>query len=377
MDTHLILRTLRLTDFRNYASLEWEAGSGLNLLVGRNAQGKTNLLEAIYLLATTRSLRASRESELIRIGAETVLVSADIERKRDGESSLDLAIQSGEKKTVRINGSRRTRSVDLLGELNAVYFGARDLEIVQGEPSARRRLLNLEISQVSPKYVYDLAAFKRALEQRNRLLRDLRDRPPRDDSLDAWTEQLIQYGASLMAKRADFLTRLQPLAAESHSYLTDGAERLEIAYRPSVAAEDTSIEGCASALREGFSSVARDEMRRGVSLLGPQRDDFLVTIQGMEARSFGSQGQQRTAALSIRLAELVLMEEYVGEPPVLLLDDVMSDLDDHRRQRLLSWIHDRCQTLLTCTETREFPPEVLTSAAIWNVDKGVVTRAAA
>jgi DNA replication and repair protein RecF len=424
---------LKLNSFRNYRELDLIPGESLNILYGENAQGKSNVLEAISLLATTRSLRAGRESELILRDAETAQVQAEIDREREGDVELQLSVFQGDKKAVRINGMKRPRVIDLLGQFNAVFFGALDLAIVTGEPSDRRHYLNVEISQISPRYVYDLGHYKRVLAQRNRILRDLRERPrpPEDVGLDAWNEQLIAFGAPLFDKRRFYIERLAPLADQIHRELTDGKEGLEVRYAPSIplpppapppppqppASTTAAMEGAvressaeerylaeadretqsaegvgapppekgaesalsatervATAFREHLTGVASEEARRGTTLLGPQRDDLCLYINGAEARIYGSQGQQRTVALALKLAEFRLIEDYVGEPPVMLLDDVMSDLDDMRRAHLLRWVRRRCQTFLTCTNLRYFPPDILADAAIFHVVAGTVSK---
>jgi DNA replication and repair protein RecF len=307
---------------------------------------------------------------------ETAHVTAEVAREREGDVTLDLFIFPNDHKSVKVNGAKRPRVVDMLGQLNAIYFGSIDLAIVNADPSVRRRYLNMEIAQVSPKYVYDLASYKKSLEQRNRLLRDLRERPVRESGLEAWDAQLAHYGAPIIAKRRFFVERLAPLAAEIHQELTYGKEVLELRYLPSVplpATEDST------AMEEAFltaiEKVRSDELRRGTTLVGPQRDDMRFSINGMDARVFGSQGQQRTVTLSLKLAEYRLMEEYVGESPVMLLDDVMSDLDDARRTHLLSWIHGRGQTFLTCTNLNAFDADMLAGAAVRHVISGTVSAA--
>ncbi len=428
---------LKLSRFRNYRELSLDFGEGINIFYGRNAQGKTNILEAISLLATTRSLRASRESELILQNEETAHVTGEIDREREGDTELMVSVFQGDKKAVRVNGMKRERVVDLLGQFNAVFFGSIDLAIVMGEPADRRHYLNIEISQISPRYVYDLGHYKRVLAQRNRLLRELRDRPrpPKEMGLDVWNEQLIRYGSTLFEKRRFYLNRLALLADEIHAELTDGRERLEVRYLPSIVlpsegaefstnlstvstreasnfgagageihesreeaylssvAEEANPsetnspigeqkpsampleapESIQKAFERQLSGVGQEEARRGTTLLGPQRDDIAFFIDGADARLYGSQGQQRTVALALKLAEFRLIEEHVGEPPVMLLDDVMSDLDDHRRKHLLSWVRRRCQTFITCTNLRSFPKELLAEAALFQVNAGTVT----
>ena len=411
---------LKLSQFRNYQELDLHPGEGINILYGDNAQGKSNVLEAISLLATTRSLRASRESELILRDAEAASVNAEVSRDREGDVELQVSVFQGDKKAVRVNGLKRPRVVDLLGEFNAVFFGSMDLAIVTGEPTDRRHYLNVEISQISPRYVYDLGHYKRALAQRNRVLRDLRDRPrpPESSGIEAWNEQLVTFGSTLFDKRRFYTERLAPLADQIHRELTEGRESLELRYLPSIAlppaappatrennlaresreeryladtqeaAGESSgesipqtrpesalsgAEAIAAAFRAQLTAIGAEEARRGTTLLGPQRDDLAFIINGMDARLYGSQGQQRTVALALKLAEFRLIEDYVGEPPVLLLDDVMSDLDDQRRSHLLQYARRRCQTFITCTNLRSFPKEILAEAATFQVANGIIT----
>jgi DNA replication and repair protein RecF len=322
---------LKLSGFRNYPELELNPGPGINILHGENAQGKSNVLEAISLLATTRSLRASRESELIYKEAEMAHVTAEIQREIEGEVDLQISVFQGDKKAVKIHGLKRTRVIDLLGEFNAVFFGSIDIPIVTGDPSERRHYLNSEISQISPRYVYDLARYKRILEQRNRLLKDLRERPRPDSGIEAWNEQLVQYGAPLIEKRHFYIQRLAPIACRIHQDLTEERESMQVRYVPSVdfraamepgtvseesaeysvgeAVDDdpevnakhdhlgrgdmhgkADTEKIAECFRNQLTSICSDEMRRGTTLLGPQRDDMAFLINGVEARTYGSQG---------------------------------------------------------------------------------------
>ncbi|HLH79948.1 MAG TPA: DNA replication/repair protein RecF [Chthonomonas sp.] len=399
------IRRLHLTDFRNYAELTLEPAEGLNILYGKNAQGKTNVLEAIALLATTRSMRAGRDSQMIRTGTEQAHIHAEVVREREGEVELFLTLFQTDRKSVQINHLKRERVLDLLGQFNAVFFGASELAIVSGEPADRRHFLNMGISQISPRYVYDLGHYRRVLEQRNRLLRDLREmRLARKDSgLEVWNEQLVRYGTSLIRRRLFYIERLIPLVAQIHEELSEGKERLELRYQSGIdLASDTALgtqeAGTAMLTAEAsaekvspftvvydaeerqlrnlferhLQQMQEEELRRGTTLIGPQRDDLVFLINGVDARIYGSQGQQRTVALSLKLAEFCLMESFVGEPPVMLLDDVMSDLDDVRRRRLLKWIQGRCQTFLTCTNLRSFPKEVLRDAAVFQVRAGTV-----
>ncbi len=371
----MLVQELRLRAFRNYPELVLRPGSGLNVLVGENGQGKSNILEAIYLLATTRSLRAGRESELIQHGEQQAWVQAEIATERSGQTLLEVTILPSDRKTVAINGSRRARVLELLGHLVVVFFGALDLGIVSGDPSHRRRFLNTEISQISPKYCFDLANYKRALEQRNRLLRDLMGMPVANSGLEAWNDQMAAYGAPIMEKRRFFVDRLTPLAAEMHHRLSGGREVLALRYLPSVPLNGCeSVEEIEQAFHAKIDNVQGEERRRGTSLVGPQRDELLFSIGESEARPFGSQGQQRTAVLALKLAEQQLVRDFLQETPVLLLDDVMSDLDDVRREEMLRCVGGNGQTFITCTNLRAFPDDILREARIFQVEAGTVSE---
>jgi DNA replication and repair protein RecF len=370
---------LELENFRNYDQLHLEPGKELNVFVGRNAQGKSNLLEALYVLATSKSSRAAKDTELIRFGQTQARITASVTREISIDLEIDLVVSQSEKKSARLNGVRHTRLSEVIGQVNAVLFDSGDLEIIRGEPSVRRRFLDLEIAQTSPRYVHALGAFRKALEQRNRLLRDLRDGRFGADAqavLPAWSAQMAQHGALLIERRQRFLKRLSEIAAEVHQTLSDGRDRLEIAYCPSFALEAaTDAPEIESQFLSALSGIEREEMNRGVTLRGPQRDDIAFLVDGLDCRLFGSQGQQRTVALSLKLAERQLIEEMVGEPPLLLLDDVLSDLDDVRRRHLFALTaQSGSQTFLSCTNLRAFSKGVLEQAHLFGVSSGEIIR---
>ncbi|MBC7806491.1 MAG: DNA replication/repair protein RecF [Akkermansiaceae bacterium] len=380
---------LELFDFRNYDQVHIEPAAGLNVFVGANAQGKTNLLEAVCALATTKSVRAGRDNEMVRFGAEACrIVAAVVKETGSGDTLLEMAIGAGtpqstaERKLVKINHGKQPRIADLIGHLNAVFFSSLDLDIVRGDPSERRRFLDYEIAQVSPAYLIAYAQFRKALEQRNRLLKDIRFGSVSADALDTWTEQIIRHGARLMERRRSYITQLAQHADTVQRSITDGAETLTVEYCPSfVIPEGAVSEGdIAEAFRAALTAVRRDELARGSTLLGPQRDDLLFRVgsdaaTATDVRLYGSQGQQRTVALALRLAERRLLEEMVGEPPVVLLDDVLSDLDERRRKEVLALsLTGGQQTFLTVTEAEALPEEARNAATIWEVKAGVVTR---
>ena len=371
--------SLKLENFRNYETLCIEPGEGLNIFVGLNAQGKSNLLESLYLLATSKSSRAGKDTELVRFEQSLARVTADVIRAKNSDIEVEIALSQTEKKTARINGVKHTRLAEVIGQLNAVLFDSGDLEIIRGEPSVRRRFLDLEIAQTSPRYVLALGAYRKTLEQRNRLLRDLRDgRVPSSarESLPAWNEGLAQHGARLIERRQLFLERLAQLASETHRTLSDERDALEVSYLPSFPLDGlTEAEEIQTRFLAELAGVAGEEAARGTTVRGPQRDDIAFLVNGSDCRLYGSQGQQRTVALSLKLAERQLIEELVGEPPLLLLDDVLSDLDDARRALLFDLTaRSGSQTFLSCTNLRAFSKGVLERATVYAVSAGEVTK---
>ena len=379
----MIVDRLELADFRNIAGLTWSPSPGLNLILGRNAQGKTSLLEAVYVLAATKSHRTHKDTEWVRFGASACRVVARV-MKGDPPDPIDLDMavaaaggaSDGERKRVRIDHAAVPRTVDLLGHLVAVLFSSTDIDIVRGEPGERRRYMDFAIAQTSPRYALALGAFRRTLEQRNRLLKDLRRGGGGADSLEAWDAALVTHGARLIERRRHFLDRLAPHAARVHAELTDGAETLVVGYRPSVAVpEGAPSESIAEAFLAALERLGREERQRGTTLCGPQRDDIVLSVgadpaSAVDVRTYGSQGQQRTAALSLRLAERAAAEAETGETPVVLLDDVLSDLDEYRRSKVLELSLRSGQAMLTATDTQALPPGAVASAARWRMQAG-------
>ena len=379
---------LDLFDFRNYTALTFVPSPGLNLIVGPNAQGKTNLLEAIYILATTKSVRAGRDGEMVRFGADACRVVAEVHRETQGDVRVELAIGSptatnigGERKIVKVNNGRQARVTDLIGNVNAVLFSSVDLEIVKGEPEDRRRFLNYEVAQVSPRYALAYGAYKRSLEQRNRLLKDIKFGGAGINSLDVWTEQIAEHGAKLIERRRAYVEKLAIHTSAMHEALTEGRETQVLEYAPSFALAPGVItaDEVKTAFIAALADLRRDELQRGTTLLGPQRDDLRFCVGAdaagaIEVQTFGSQGQQRTAALALRLAERRLIEEMVGEPPIVLLDDVLSDLDEFRRAQIFALALSGGQTFLTTTDLAAIPKEAVGNATIWRVTNGIVEQ---
>lgn len=365
---------LELHNFRNYSELSVTPGPGLNILIGKNAQGKTSLLEAIYMLAVSRSWRTVKDEEVIKWDAEYAKVSAEVTRQEQNDVEISVLISRTEKKKILINTIRQTKLADLMGQVNVVLIEPLDAEIVRGDPSRRRKFMNLEISQVQPQYCHLLVNYRKVLEQRNRLLRDMQGRGTGDGVLDVWNEQLIRYGSKILERRLVFIKRITDLARGIHSQITDGAENLDIKYVSAIEFEGTeSGENIAEKLTAKLNEKRLEEIRRGVTLVGPQRDDLIFTINNVDARVYGSQGQQRTISLSLRLAEMELMEEAAKEPPIVLLDDVMTDLDEDRRAHIFQMTLGRCQIFVTAASERVFDPDFIAAGKKFKVSGGKVT----
>ena len=368
------IKRLILHNFRNYAELSIEPDPGLNILIGRNAQGKTSFLEAINVIALARSWRAGRDSELVRWESDQARVSAEVAREEQNDISVEVILGRSEKKQVLINTIRQTRLADLMGQVNVLLIEPHDVDIVRGEPSHRRLFLNLEISQVQPLYCHLLVNYRKVLEQRNRLLKDLQARGCRDGVMDVLNEQLVNYGSRILDRRLSFVARIAGLARDIHSRITEGSETVETKYhsRTNLDGAD-AVDQLAERLRSRLEEVRDEEIRRGITLVGPQRDDLIFTVNGVDARTYGSQGQQRTIALSLRLAELELMNETAKEPPIILLDDVMTDLDEGRRKQVFDMTQGRCQIFVTAASKRVFDHEFLAGGKIYRVAEGQVT----
>lgn len=338
----MFIKNLHLKNFRNYAEEDFAFFPGMNVLSGKNAQGKTNCAEAIFYLCTGTSPRTRREKQLIKYGEDVAFISCECEG-RYGHVEITASIRENARE-VKVNGNKITRNADLLGNIFAVFFSPQELRLIQDGPDERRRFLNVSISQLSRGYYVALSRYNKILEQRNNLLKN-KDLDTVFDTLPVWDAQLCKYAANIARSRADYVEKLAPLAAEVHNFLTDGREELFIGLEKKYKGDEEALE---KRLFDELSNNYDRDIRLGFTASGPHRDDLNIKINGEDAKAYASQGQTRTAALSLKLAEVNVFKDACGEAPVLILDDVMSELDLPRRKKLVS----RCeglQTVITCT----------------------------
>lgn len=331
---------LQLFSYRNYKKCEISFEKGLNVICGKNAQGKTNLLEAVYFCVVGKSFRASREREVINIDSDIAKIKLFV-KKSIGNSVIEIIFSKKDKKTVKINGVPIKRISELLGEFNGVFFSPDELKLIKESPEDRRRFMDIDISQTSKQYFYLLNRYNQILQNRNKQLKMNLGKTDLVDIMKIWNSQLASCALKIAKYRQNFVLMLSPYAKKAHSYLTDSKENLDLAY---VGIDEKSEDEIIKKLEKNLDK----DISLGYTSYGPHRDDIKVTINGIDVRTYGSQGQQRTSALSLKLAELSIIENQIKSRPVLLLDDVLSELDDDRKQRLISFCQDT-QTLITCT----------------------------
>ena len=358
----MYITEVSLQNFRNLAQLKIEPSEGINVIYGSNAQGKTNFLESLYFCAMGRSLRGKSDQQLIRFDEEESHIRMLVQRKQRYDR-IDVHLKKDEKKGIAVNGLPVRKLGDLFGTLYAVIFSPEDLSLVKDGPGERRRFLDMELCQLSKVYYYDLQQYYRILKQRNNLLKEIQKKPQLQETLFVWDDQLAEYGERIIAARKRFLIRLDEIAAEKLSQLTGGRDHLQTIYKPNC--EEGML---AEKLRK---NIDRD-IYFGSTQSGPHKDDILFSIDGREVKVYGSQGQQRTTALAARLAEIDLIREETGEEPVLLLDDVFSELDENRQKFLLQSI-EGLQAFVTCTGIEDSVKKYISKDNLFYVENGVIT----
>lgn len=366
------LLNIKLRNFRNYEETELLFSPHINVLLGENAQGKTNLLEAIYVLALTRSHRTANDKELINWQSSNAQIAAQIE-KQNGVLPLELDLGSRGKKA-KVNHLEQAKLSSYVGQLNVILFAPEDLQIVKGAPQKRRKFMDMEFGQMSNKYLYNSSQYLKILKQRNKYLKDLHRQTSTDKVyLSVLSDQLAAFGAEIIFQRLQLIKQLEKFAQQIHSEISQGKETLVLDYHTSIpVANQVSVEALYQYLQQQYQQIQAKEIMQATTLLGPHRDDLQFLVNDKNVAAFGSQGQQRTTALALKLAEIDLMKEQTNEYPVLLLDDVLSELDDYRQTHLLTAIQDKVQTFLTTTSLSGVQQELLRDPRIFKIKAGQV-----
>ena len=358
----MIIKSIELADYRNYDSLSMEFHPGTNILYGDNAQGKTNVLEAVYVCSTTKSHRGSKDREIIGFDKEEAHIRTYLEK--DGvETRVDMHLRKSKSKGIAIDGQKIKKAADLMGLCNVVFFSPEDLGIIKNGPAERRRFVDMELCQLDSFYLYNLNHYNKIVNQRNKLLKDMYLNPDLRETLSIWDMQLVSFGNKIIERRKLFEEQLNEIIYGIHKKLSGDKEELTIHYEPDVKTEE---------FEKKLKYNQERDIKSKMTSVGPHRDDFSFVVGDIDIRKFGSQGQQRTAALSLKLSEIELVKKLTKDTPVLLLDDVLSELDSNRQNYLLNSIGD-IQTIITCTGLEEFVNHRFEIDKVYRVAEGTVS----
>ena len=357
----MIIKSLELGNYRNYEKLSLDFDQGTNILYGNNGQGKTNILESVYLCATTKSHRGSKDKELVRFGMDNAHIRSIIE-KNSRENQIDIHIKTGSSKGIAINRAPVKKAGELFGLLNVVLFSPEDLSIIKNGPQFRRRFMDMELCQTDSIYLHNLTMYRKAVDQRNSLLKDLSFGRGDMVMLDVWDEKVVEYGMNVIFSRQRFINSINPIVSDIHREITGSDEVLDISYDKNVEAESFSGE---------IKKNRERDIHFGQTHIGPHKDDISIELNGVDMRKYGSQGQQRTCALSMKLSEIEMIRLMTGDTPVLLLDDVLSELDSDRQELLLKHIRDT-QTIMTCTGMDSFIRNNFDINRVYKVNNGTI-----
>jgi len=358
----MIIKSIELKDYRNYDSLDLQFDKGINILYGDNAQGKTNILEAIYVAATTKSHKGVKDKDVVNFHKEEAHIRTYLE-KEGVETRVDMHLRKSKSKGIAIDGQKIKKAADLLGLCNVVFFSPEDLAIIKNGPAERRRFVDMELCQLDHFYLYNLNHYNKIVIQRNKLLKDMYMNPGLRDTLNIWDSQLASFGSKVIERRRLFVEQLNDIIYGIHKKLSGEKEELKIIYEVDVEIDE---------FEEKLKANQDRDIKLKMTTVGPHRDDFCFQIGDLDLRKFGSQGQQRTAALSLKLSEIELMKKLTKDNPVLLLDDVLSELDSNRQNYLLNNIGE-IQTIISCTGLEEFVNNRFEINKIFKVSNGKVS----
>ncbi len=363
----MYITKVELQDFRNYENLNIEFHPNVNLILGNNAQGKTNLIEAIYLSSLGKSFRTSNDFEMIKFGSKFFRVKIETEKKNE-DLCVEMAV-SKESKAVKLNGRKIKKISELLENIYIVVFSPEDLKIVKEEPEKRRKFIDRELCQIRPMYFNNISRYKKILLQRNTMLKE---NSPKISLLEIWDQELAEYGSKIILMRAEFIKKLDKISSQIHKNITNGKEKLHIQYEANVPFMNSLQEQKDLFLEKIRINIEKDLVRRSTSV-GPHRDDLKIIINGIDIRKYGSQGQQRTAALSLKLAEIMLIKEETEEDCILLLDDVLSELDEERQNYLINSLAN-IQLFITSAELSDKVKRTLPEGKTFYVENGCVEQ---
>ena len=361
----MIVESVELKDYRNYEFLDMNFNEHVNIIYGDNAQGKTNILESIYMCSTSKSHRGSKDREIVRFGADESHIKLNV-LKHGMKYRIDMHLKKNKTKGIAVNGIPIKKAVELFGIINIVFFSPEDLNIIKNGPSERRRFMDMELSQLDKIYLSNLVNYNKVLNQRNKLLKDIAFSPSEQlmQTLDIWDMQLVKYGSLIIKGRKIFIEKINTIISDIHSRLTGGIENIKVCYVPDVDVND---------FEEEVRNSRQKDIKYKVTGKGPHKDDLIFLINDNDVRKYGSQGQQRTAALSLKLSEIELVKLVIKDTPVLLLDDVLSELDSNRQNFLINSIGD-IQTIVTCTGLEEFINNRMNINKIFKVTDGHVVN---
>ena len=361
----MIVESVELKDYRNYEFLDMNFNEHVNIIYGDNAQGKTNILESIYMCSTSKSHRGSKDREIVRFGEDESHIKLNV-LKHCMKYRIDMHLKKNKTKGIAVNGIPIKKAVELFGIINIVFFSPEDLNIIKNGPSERRRFMDMELSQLDKIYLSNLVNYNKVLNQRNKLLKDIAFSPSEQlmQTLDIWDMQLVKYGSLIIKGRKSFIEKINTIISDIHSRLTGGIENIKVCYVPDVDVND---------FEEEVRNSRQKDIKYKVTGKGPHKDDLIFLINDNDVRKYGSQGQQRTAALSLKLSEIELVKLVIKDTPVLLLDDVLSELDSNRQNFLINSIGD-IQTIVTCTGLEEFINNRMNINKIFKVTDGHVVN---
>jgi DNA replication and repair protein RecF len=367
----LIVNSVCIKNYRNYENLSVKLDEKLNIFIGDNGQGKTNFIESIYICAFGKSFRTNKERDLIKIGEDMTFIALKY-FKNSREMNLDFKIRKDNKKDIKINGVHISKISELIGNLNIIIFSPEDLKLVKNGPAERRKFLDKEIAHINNKYCTNIIEYQKILDHKNKLLKEIKRNKNLEiynDMLDVWDEQLADKGSQIIVKRSEFTTKLNEYSSKIHYNITNGLEKLKIEYSSNMKNDINNYDKIYMEMLKNNKDSRRKDIEKGYTSFGPHRDDLALYINDIDIRSYGSQGQQRTAALALKLSEIDIVFEETDEYPVLLLDDVMSELDKGRQNFLLNSLNN-VQTIITTTDIANIDNENISKSKVFQIKKG-------